>query len=310
MYGRWVNGKKFVYLQLKNNSIMILKDIEIIPREIPEHTYWLIRCVELEYAKAFIEHGSMKFTCPSVWCKPDGTSRWDILEGTYASQRVINSDMDKFLKSLRNEVFTIDDHGFTFYKSKEILSYRAHCLYGLNSNNIHLQDVRSQDHRFHQVGKVSKEYFHDLYPDVKEEDINNLDENKRPAVLWIRPNVFIAYVKNKLFERGVREDEILIQPVSYVDYYRKPFIIGHEPEELFSKHINYSYQCEIRIVIDTRRKEVADLFNDIGVIELGEVDESIASISDYYFDDMQFKIGDNKLSYSLPKPQVYVIDDC
>lgn len=288
---------------------MFFKDVEIKPYEIPEHTYWLIRCVELEYAKAFMECGSMKFTNPSDWCKPDETKRGDILEGVYASQRGDNPEMDIFLKSLRDDVFTIENRGFKFYKSREILSYRAHCLYGLNSNNMHMQDVRSQDHRFHQAGRITKEYFKNLFPKVKKEDIEQLEENKRPAVLLIRPDAFVAFVKNKLAERGVKEEEIIIKPVSYLDYYRKPFIIANDAEELFSKHIDYQEQSEIRIVIDTRRKEVCDLFDEHGVIELGKVDESIATISDFYFDDILVEIRDNKLIYSLAKPLSYDIDN-
>ena len=288
---------------------MLLKEVEIIPRELPEQTYWLIRCIELEYAKAFVERGSMKFTNPSVWCKPDGTSRGDILEGVYASQRGFDRDLDKFLRSLRNNTVSFKHRGFTFYKSNEVLSYRAHCLYGLNSNNMHMRTVRSQDHQFHQAGAVTKEYFHNLFPEVNKEGIDTLPENKKPAVLLIRPDVFVNFVKQKLMEKGVREEEIIIGPVSYANYYRKPFIIGKEPEELFSKHIDYREQSEIRIVIDTRRKEVQDLFGARGVVELGPVDRSIARISDFYFDDMLVEIRGNQLLYSLAKPEEYDLDE-
>lgn len=290
---------------------MLLKDVEIIHREIPEHTYWLIKCIELKYAKDFIEHGSMRFANPSEWCKPDGTSRGDIREGTYASQRGIDPEMDKFLRTLRNNVSKIEDRGFTFYKSEEILSYRVYCLYGLSSNNLHMREVRSQDHRFHRVGIVTKEYFQNIFPRVKQEEVDDLEENKRPAALLIRPDKFMAYVKNKLLEKGVREEEILIGPVSYRDYYKKPFVIGKEPEELFYKHndIIYRGQSEIRIVIDPRRKEVSELFDEKGVIELGAVDESVATISDYYFKDMQVEIWDNHITYELPRPIEYEIVD-
>lgn len=63
---------------------MVLENVEIIQREIPERSYWLLRCVEYEYAKAFIKKGSMRFGHPSEWCKLDGTSRWDRLEGVSA----------------------------------------------------------------------------------------------------------------------------------------------------------------------------------------------------------------------------------
>ena len=153
---------------------MILEDVEIKQREIPEHTYLLIKCLGEEYAKDFIEKGAMRFAHPSEWCKPDKTSRYDSMEGVYASQRGCDSTWDATLKSLRNDVFTKKKKGFTFYKSKDVLSYRAYCLYGVNSNAMAKQDVRSQDHQYHQAGVVSKGYFNKLYPHVTKDNINTL----------------------------------------------------------------------------------------------------------------------------------------
>ena len=280
-----------------------LKDVELKPRELPERTYMFLRCLEQEYAKAFIEKGSMKFSNPSDWSKPDSTSRGDVLEGTYASQRCFDPSMDKFLKTLRKNPFTLKKRGFTFYKSKDVLSsYRVHCLYGLNSNNVHMQEKRSQDHQYHLGGMVSKEYFRKLFPLVKESEIDSLDPKMRPAVLFIRPDNFVNYVTTKLMEKGVGEEEIIITPVSYIDYYSKPVIIGKDPEELFSKHVSFSEQSEIRIIVNTTRKEVSDLFDDNGIIELGQVDESIATLSEFYFKDMVFEIRGNQLLYELAKP--------
>lgn len=280
-----------------------LKDVELKPRELPERTYLFLRCLEQEYAKAFIEKGSMKFSNPSDWCKPDNTSRWDILEGAYASQKGFDPSMDKFLKTLRNNSFTFKKRGFTFYKSKNVMSsYRVHCLYGLNSNNVHLQEHRSQDHQYHLGGMVSNEYFRKLFPKVKETEIESLDPKLRPAVLFIRPDNFVNYVTTMLMGKGVKEDEIIISPVSYIDFYSKPVIIGDEPEELFSKHVSFSEQSEVRIAINTSRKEVRDLFDQRGVIELGPIDESIATLSEFYFKDMIFEIRGNKLLYELAKP--------
>lgn len=285
-----------------------LNDVEIIPRKIPEHTYLLLRCLEQKYAQAFVERGAMKFTQILDWCKSDGTSRGDILEGVYASQRGNNTMLDGMLRALRTEPIFFNNEDFTFYKSKTLLSYRAHCLYGLNSNNMHIQAFRSQDHQYHKVGKVAKEYFQRLFPHVKESEMDSLDPIEKPVVLFIRPDSFMHFVKSKLIERGVWEDEIIIHPVAYMDYYKKPFIIGNEPEELFSKHIVYSEQNEIRIVINTSRKEVQSLFDENGVIELGPVDKSIASISEFYFRDMNIEIRDDKLLNELAKPQEYPIE--
>lgn len=72
-------------------------------KKMSKTTHLFIKCLEYQYAKAFIDEGAIRFAMPSEW-KPDGTSRGDNLEGVYAS----------------------------FYKSKEVTSYRAYCMYGVN----------------------------------------------------------------------------------------------------------------------------------------------------------------------------------
>ena len=233
------------------------KDVEIQPRVLPERTLLMLKCLEYKYAKAFIDTGAMKFATPSSW-KPDGTTRGDVLEGVYASQRGLDKEQDRFLKSLRKAPDTLSQNGFTFYKSKPIVEYRAYCLYGLNSVNMHMQTIRSQDHRFHKVGCVKKEFFQKLYPDITKGSIDALG-NDRPAVLIITPDKFCERVVRELIEKGLRKEEILIGPVFYTNIFRKPFIIFKEPEELFSKDISYAEQSEIRIAVDTRRDEVRNL---------------------------------------------------
>lgn len=285
------------------------KDIEIRPRVLPERTLLMLKCLEYKFAKAFIDTGSMKFATPSSWI-PDCTKRGDILEGVYASQRGLDKEQDRFLKSLRKAPYTIRQNGFTFYKSRPIVEYRAYCLYGLNSDNMHMQTFRSQDHQFHKVGCVKKEFFHELYPCITKDTIDALGDD-RPAVLIIRPDKFCERVANNLIEMGLRKDEILISPVFYTNNFRKPFIIFNEPEELFSKDISYAAQSEIRIAVDTRRNEIRELFEKTnGIIEVGPIDESIATLSEFYFDDMIVEERDNKLLFNLARPQHYdYIDD-
>lgn len=298
----------FVIKRVSNKS-MILTDVEVKPIDTPAQTYLFIKCLGLGYAKDFIEKGSIKFATLSSWCRLDGTSRGDIMEGVYASQRGFEPRLDELLRMLRKDTFSINNDGFTFYKSKEVLSFRAFCLYGLNDNNMPIQTVRSQDHQFHRLGIVTKGFFQKLFPDVTEDDIESLEEKERPAVLFIRPDSFISFITEKLLEKGVKEEEIFIRPISYIDYYKKPFIIGAKPEELFIKRSEYSEQSEIRIVIDSLRKEVQELFDNDGVIELGPIPESVASISEYYFKDMHVEIRGNKLFYEFAQPQSYLIDD-
>lgn len=283
---------------------MITTKLEAIPQNRPLHTYLFLKCLNRKYAEDFIREGAMRFANPSEW-KPDGTSRGDALEGVYASMKPFSKECDRFLRGLRKCAKRTKYKGISFYKSEDVMACRAYCMYGLNDNNLHLNENRSQDHLFHQGGLVSKEYFHCLFPQWNKEEYQSLDNDEKPVVVMIRPDVFYDRVKKSLLELGILEKEILFKPVTYFDYFNKPFITKKRLEELFSKHIDYKEQSEIRIVVDTRRKEVNELFNKSnGIIKIGAIDENTASISDFYFDDMIVEIRGNQLLFSLPKPKV------
>lgn len=277
---------------------------EPIPRNLPSRTYFFLKCLNRKYAEAFLKEGAMRFAYPSEW-KPDGTSRGDSLEGVYASMKPFSSECDRFLKGLRKGARRIKIKGTYFYKSDDVMSCRAYCMYGLNDNNMHLNEKRSQDHRFHRAGEVSKEYFHRLFPQWTKEEYQLLDNDEKPVVLMINPVAFNDRVKKTLLDLGVHENEILFKPVTYFDYFGKPFYTVKCFEELFSKHSDYEEQSEIRIVVKTWRKEVKELFDkNNGVIKLGPIDSSVATMSDLYFEDMLVEIRGNELLYSLATPKV------
>ena len=283
---------------------MVINKLEAIPRNLPSSTHFFLKCLSRRYADAFIKEGAMRFAYPSEW-KPDGTSRGDDLEGIYASMKPFNTECDRFLKSLRKRVQRIKIKGTYFYRSDGVMSCRAYCMYGLNDNNMHLNDKRSQDHLFHRTGEVPKEYFHRLFPQWTKEEYQLLDNDEKPVVLMINPVVFRDRVKKTLLELGVREKEILFKPVIYFDYFDKPFYTEKCFDELFSKHTDYEEQSEIRIVVKTGRKEVKELFDkNNGVIKLGPIDSSVATMSDLYFDDMLVEIRGKEFIYSLATPVV------
>lgn len=282
----------------------MINKTESIPRNLPSHIYFFLKCLNRNYADAFLKEGAMRFAYPSEW-KPDGTSRGDDLEGVYASMKPFSSECDRFLKGMRKDVYRIKAKGTYFYKSNDVMSCRAYCVYGLNDNNMHLNDKRSQDHHFHQAGEVSKEYFHRLFPQWTKEEYQLLDNEEKPVVLMINPVVFYDRVKKTMLDLGVRENEILFKPVTYFDYFDKPFYTKKCIEELFTKHSDYEEQSEVRIVVKTRRKEVKELFDkNNGIIKLGPIDSSVATMSDLYFEDMLVEIRGNELLYSLATPKV------
>ena len=290
--------------------MVTLTDIEIVPQSLPEKTFLLLKCLNYRYAKEFIETGALYFSTIEKWSYQDGTSRGDPLEGVYASQRGYNAELDSLLCSLRKCPIEGVYSGYTYYRSKEILAFRACCFCGLNSDIMNLAEQRAQDHRYHYRGKISKDYFRELFSNVTPDQVKCGDANDRPVVLIIKPDDFISLVKSTLLRMGVKESEIFIGPVQYINYRARPFMIGSEPQELFTKHLKYKEQNEVRIVIDTRRKEVKDLFDKAnGVIKFGAIGKAIATLSEFYFEDMIIEERGNTLIYNLATPVVYEINE-
>ena len=256
------------------------------------------------YLDDFLSKGRVRFAKPLQWCKPDGTSRGDIFEGVYASMQSYDEECHRFLKSARTNVDTFCDDGITYFRSKDMVGeIRAYCMYGILDTSLKLRTERSQDHKFHHGGIVPLNYFCELFPDWDRERYNECDDNEKPVVLIIQPDKFYFLLKNRLLEYGFLEEEITLMPISYHDYKGHSFFIPNPGEELFHKHVAYSKQSEVRLLIDCRRPQVkAIMDNNDGIIELGPIGKDIVKVSDFYFDDIQLEIRGHQIIYSLATP--------
>lgn len=281
------------------------KKLELVEQKLPEHTYWFLVCLKQKYAKRFIETGAIRFGKPREWKDIyDNTLRGDRFEGVYASMKENNKECDEFLRTLRPNPYSAVIDGTKYYVSDDVLEMRAYCMYGLHDVNMHLIEMSSDNHTLHIGGVIPFSYFKDLFPDwTKERYEANPNDDERPAVLLITPDKFHELVVSKLKYLGVWESEFLFKPISYFDYTARGFMLQPFGNELFNKHIIYKEQSEVRIVVDTRREFVRELFDKTdGVIHLGKIDPQVAFISDFYFEDVQIEIRDNKLYYSLATP--------
>lgn len=284
------------------NSKPIIENAEVLNKHFKSLIFLV--CIKRKYAKSFIERGTIRFAQPKEW-KPDGTSRGDILEGVFASRLEGDNIPKNYLCKLRTQTKEIKYKSYYFYKSDKICGARAYCVYSLFDTSLAYRNKRSQDHRFHKGGIISKEYFKDLFSEWSRKKYEETEDDDKPMVLIINPENFTKRLLSVLIEKGINQDEIVIQPIQYFDYLKEPFLITPELFELFYKDITYINQHEVRFVINTKRKFVRNFFNNNdGVIDLGPIDESIATLSEFYFDDMHLEIRDNKLLYSLANPIV------
>ncbi len=272
------------------------------------NTLMLFRCTEQQYAESFCNTGSMKFNTPQYWIdieKKYCKGRGDLHEGAYSSFNAFdNSDLSIY-KKLRKNVYVYGEplKSITYLRSKDILNLPCFCLYGLNDDmftNI-INDEKGEHHCF----SVVKEYFQDFSEDHTKDTTINLPSSGKPALLIIHsPRKFFDRVRAYFLSIGVKDEEILILPVRYIDK-SIPFLCSKEfPMELFLKDKSFSYQNEIRIVINTKNNKVLrELRKNNNTVNIGNM-KDIADIEGYYYEDMFMELRGNNLLYVLPEPIV------
>jgi hypothetical protein len=150
---------------------------------------------------------------------------------------------------------------------------------------------------------VTKQYVNDFSDNNTKESVEKLPEKKRPALVKItNPIEFIERVKNFFLKKGVKQEEILIEPVEYLNK-KEPFISTRRfPYELFLKDSSFSYQSEIRIVINTKNHLILqELAENNNIVNIGSL-QDISSVEEFYYDDMFLELRGNKLSSALAEP--------
>lgn len=269
-------------------------------------TLLFLKCIDRKYASQFISKGTIRLSKPREWTNIKASSRGDACEGVYAkcsNERLFNI---KHILNLRKDSKSFTCGDFSLFYSDSVLNMRTYCLYGLNDRDLIQRDRRSQDHKFHGAGVVPKTYFQKLYPHVTEANYLSLPEDNRPVLLIIRPDAFYGKLMDYFNSYGMKyQTDFLFMPVNYYDSESSNFFcVKDAPLELFFKSSDYSEQNEIRLVITSNKPEIIKIFEDNdGVIHLGDM-TGIASISDYYFDDMQVEERGTQLYYTTSEPVV------
>jgi len=276
-------------------------------------TIMLLKCTYAEYAGRFIESGNMRFGTPKEWIGSQDSSkqsgRIDPFEGVFAALSEPDPIPINYLKTIRSNVMIKEIAKLTCLQSEDALGMRTYCLFGINDNMFpnQWQDKTGQDYQY---GIITRDYFED-FANGSDNGGADLDSMHQPALIMIsNPHEFFSRVRRFFLGLGLTEQEVLIQPVHYINK-REPHIIDESfPTELFTKDTDYSHQSEIRIVLHTNNQEVLKLLNDRnGIVDIGAMGD-IAHIEKYYFDkDLTIQRSGNMLMYNLPEPVFERLED-
>jgi tetratricopeptide (TPR) repeat protein len=275
---------------------------------VPFSTLMLFRCTKRKYAEQFVE-GNLYFGTSRDWINIEKKGQGDILEGVYKAVKTgtVSEEISKLKTDSQIDYF--DSNGYTFFRRKEVLNLRCLCIYGLHSNSF--EKHIGPDGRAHYNASIPKSYFRDFSDCCDREDYKKIDTLEQPVVVFIT-NVreFMSRIYSALINIGLKEEEIIISPVTYLDLYTERNITVKSPAELLFKDSSFRNQSEVRIIINSKNEVFQEYIKKHNnTISIGPL-KDITEINDYYFNDMSVeRIGSTRMMYSLPESRQFQIED-
>lgn len=293
--------------------------IDITPFVIPERvlnfdfsTQMLFRCIERKYAETFI-NGEIRFGQPQNWIEKEkngNKGQGDLLEGIFLSAQ--GNDESKLITRLKNNSYIncIEYNGFKYFRRKSIENLYCLCFYGLNNNSFRNKKIDNKG-KAHYYSYVSKEFFESFSEKISKEDYLKMNEGDRPSVIFIsNPHEFFKRIKKFFNKVGVKEQDVIISPVDYINK-NKIMLSGIPyPRELLLKDKFFEKQSEIRIIINSQSRELLEYMkNHNNTINIGNIDD-IAKIYDYYFEDLVIERKNRStIEFNLPVEEVEKYED-
>lgn len=223
--------------------------------------YVINKNIKKKYVDDFINNGRIFFSNAKSWENSTESGISDILEGTYGCCFKYNKSGRLKLNDKFHGVYCKENGNMLYFKRKYVMNLPCYCLYGHNSDKFILKISNSNNESIAKT-KISKNYLNDFINVKNRKDYDNIEDDDKPVIVLISAGEFINRLRSKLIEFGFSKEEILIQPIEYCkDYYQNnEFIINYSstrnPSELFFKDIRYKEQSEIRVVINSRNKEL------------------------------------------------------
>ena len=286
----------------------------VMPKPVFEFNFsilMLFRCLRRERAEQF-QNGEVYFGSPQQWVNW-GTKgligQGDILEGTFLStQTDDNSELICNLKKDPDLEF-FDQNGFTFFRRKSILDLRCLCLYGLRNDVFQKEIAVNGQAKYH--AQVSKKYFSTFAENKTREEFEAANPKDQSVVVLIsNPSLFFYRIRTFLLSLGVKEEEIIISPVEYLDKYVRLLAAVPPPKELLLKDLSFKKQSEVRIIINSSSPKYLEYMRQHNnILSVGSLAD-ITEIYDNYYDDMSVeRWGNRSLMISLPKSNTAHVND-
>ncbi|NMA82730.1 MAG: hypothetical protein GX962_02575 [Epulopiscium sp.] len=247
----------------------------------PNDLFAILRCTNKKYAKRLVKLGSIKFNTPKSWVeeeKEKGKGRGDILEGVFAACNMLDVEGIISYSQQYNDVYGEIIDGLTYFRRKRTMDLPCYCFFLLRQG---LFELPSQEGVQKLSAEISGRYFRDFADNLKEEEIADLEEDKKPAIVLIHDiDEFIHRVIQKLISMGVKQSEIMLELIEYENKKVPFYCTANSPKELKLKDNSFSYQEEGRIIVNTDNHKIKEYLNN-NPIQIGPLND-IAQMEEVY----------------------------
>lgn len=242
------------------------------------------RCTKTKYAKSFVEKGEIKFSTPQSWVEWEllnGKGRGDKLEGTLAFHNIFDLEKikefyEKYGKHPEHIPFLVDQR--LYLKRKRSMQLPCFCFFIVKNSLIECPAKPGKQKLTLEIGS---EYFRDFADNLAPKEVDKLPEEEKPAIILVNDyKAFYERLKNKLFDLGLRQNEIIDGIVKYYDYTQHGVsgwmdFSNKSPFELLLKDATFEHQSEARIIINTDSEKIKSILSE--PIEIG----ALSGICDY-----------------------------
>lgn len=265
----------------------------------PDEIVVLMKYMKYKYADDFIKSGTIKFSSARIWSMLNargGAGRGDRLEGIYGICYA-NDYITRYKFQKQYDDSYVEQHKrLLYFRRRLTMDLPCYCLYGLQANEFK-QDSADKNLR---TFLVSPQFFHEL-ADVPIDDRSKIRDNgDRPSLVVIKDKVeFKKRIIAALISIGVDENDIVIEPITYVDK-SKPKLYAPSPAELLWKSPSYSNQKETRIIVYTNNPDVIKLIS-ANPLRIGSL-QDIAVLFDECFSDglsVEMHLSANHDAYNI-----------
>lgn len=256
----------------------------------PNEFYAILRCTSLKYAKELLENGSIKFNKAENWVKDEkinGKGRGDSLEGVFASCNVLDIKNVINYYNQYSDVYGETINRLTYFRRNRTMKLPCYCFFLLK------QELFKQPEK---IGKqkifatIPGSYFKDFANHVSENELLNLKEEDRPALVVISDmEKFINMIIKKLISLGLKESEIIFKNIEYINKKVPFYCTGESAMELTIKDKYFSCQSEGRIIVNTNNEFINEyLLNN--PIKIGAINEIATMIDEYFYEGIEVEM--------------------